>query len=498
MRQGWLKVFICAVLCSIYNNNIIATIINLGTTQPNYIPTALQNISSKSSAIKPIIDNVDIKGNHHIRFKQLINNTPVWNTQVILHKKNKIQSWTGHWLDVDNAFIINKPKTINKHLITLFNQSLSKYDDKIKSLLTSDNSLSLIIYLDNNKHPHWAYMNETKQYFPKPLRLITIIDNDTHAVLYQKNILATATKLAKGTGPGGNEKIGLYEYGQTKPNLDITPDNDTCLMQNERVTTVNLNNEWGSSNKAYRFNCFRNANDAANGAASPINDAHYFADLILDMYRDWYHINPIGGQLIMRTHFAEDFENAFWDGEAMTFGDGDNESYTLVSLDIAAHEISHGFTERHSHLGLEGEAGALNEAFSDMASKTTEFFARGSNTWGFGHDVSRKTDAFRYLDDPTKDGESIDNVNDYHDQDVHLACGIYNKVFYLLATYANSNGNDFAWDIHKAFDLFEHANANYWEPNTTFTSAANDLIQSAQDLNYPKEAVLWALNAVGL
>ncbi len=59
----------------------------------------------------------------------------------------------------------------------------------------------------------------------------------------------------------------------------------------------------------------------------------------------------------------------------MTFGDGASYFYPLVSLDVSAHEVSHGFIEQNSNLIYSGQSGGINEAFSDMAGEAAEFYS---------------------------------------------------------------------------------------------------------------------------
>ena len=58
-----------------------------------------------------------------------------------------------------------------------------------------------------------------------------------------------------------------------------------------------------------------------------------------------------------RVHVDENMQNAFWDSEYISFGDGGEQLYPMVSLDITAHEICHGFTEQHSGLIYAGQSG---------------------------------------------------------------------------------------------------------------------------------------------
>ena len=70
--------------------------------------------------------------------------------------------------------------------------------------------------------------------------------------------------------------------------------------------------------------CLRNTHKEINGAHSPLNDAHYFGGVVYDMYEQWFNTAPLTFQLQMKVHYNNNYENAFWDGTAMTFGDGQN------------------------------------------------------------------------------------------------------------------------------------------------------------------------------
>ncbi|HET8897577.1 MAG TPA: M4 family metallopeptidase, partial [Rhodanobacteraceae bacterium] len=232
--------------------------------------------------------------------------------------------------------------------------------------------------------------------------------------------------------------------------------------------------------------------DSANGAYSPANDAHHFGQVIHDMYNAWFGAPPLNQTLIMRVHLKTNYENAYWDGTAMNFGDGANSMYPLVALDVTGHEISHGFTEQHSNLAYTGQSGGMNEAFSDMAGEAAEYYDRGSNDWLVGADIMKSGTALRWMCTPTQDGGSIDNAADYTSGlDVHYSSGVYNKAF---CTLAKKSG----WNTKKAFEVFERANALYWQSNDSFNSAACGVETAATDLNYSKADVTSAMSAVGV
>jgi vibriolysin len=262
-------------------------------------------------------------------------------------------------------------------------------------------------------------------------------------------------------------------------------------MNNTNVKTVNLNHGT-SGTTAFSYTCPENTVKTINGAYSPLNDAHFFGGVVFDMFNDWIGVPPLTFQLMMRVHYSTSYENAFWNGSSMTFGDGASYFYPLVSLDVAAHEVAHGFTEQNSNLTYSGESGGINESYSDMAGESAEYYMRGSNDFLIGYDIMKGSGALRYMEDPTLDGSSVGHVNDYYDgMDVHYSSGIYNKVFYELATTSG-------WNTRMAFEVFTKANQDYWTAGTGFYDGAVDTVSAATDLGYDVDDVKAAFLVVGI
>jgi vibriolysin len=345
------------------------------------------------------------------------------------------------------------------------------------------------IFVDANNKARLAFVVNFVKDAPlggKPSRPFVIVDAVTGDVLKQWEGL----NHAEATGPGGNLKTGKYMYGTDYGTLHVS---DDCTMENDKVITVNLNHAQSKSNTPYKFTCPENTFKEVNGAYSPINDAHFFGGVVFDLYKKWYDTTPLKQKLVMRIHYGNRYENAFWDGQAMTFGDGASMFYPLVSLDVSAHEVSHGFTEQNSGLEYTGQSGGLNESFSDMAGEAAEYFMHGKNDFMVGAQIFKKNAAaLRYMDNPPRDGNSIGHAKDMTKSlDVHYSSGVYNKGFYLLATKPN-------WNTKKAFDVFVLANRAYWTPAVTFNKAACGVEKAAADLNYDVADVKAALAEVGV
>src|SRR5690606_27437813 len=85
--------------------------------------------------------------------------------------------------------------------------------------------------------------------------------------------------------------------------------------------------------------------------------------LLADVY-DRDSLDGRGLPLVATVHYARDYDNAFWDGRQMVFGDGDGVYFAgfTRSIDVVAHELAHGLTQYTAGLTYVGQPGALNES----------------------------------------------------------------------------------------------------------------------------------------
>ena len=364
--------------------------------------------------------------------------------------------------------------------------------NSLSGMLTRNEKTELVIFVDGNGRGHLAYHVDfvADSATGRASRPNLLIDANSGRVLKQWDNLQHALV---GTGPGGNAKTGQYEYGTDYGYLDVTQSGTTCTMNSTNVKTVNLNGGTTGST-AFSYTCPRNTVKAINGAYSPMNDAHYFGNQVFNMYQAYIGQAPLTFQMTMKVHYKTSYENAFWDGSAMYYGDGASTFYPLVSLDVTSHEVSHGFTEQQSGLCYDdgSHCGGMNEAFSDMAGEAAEYFVRGSNDWKVGYDIFKGSGALRYMNNPPQDGASIDNAaNMTSSMDPHYSSGVYNKAFYNLATKAG-------WNTQKAFQVFARANRDYWTANSTWNNGACGVETAATDLGFTKADVTSAFSAVGV
>jgi len=360
------------------------------------------------------------------------------------------------------------------------------------SMVVRDEKAEKVVFVGEDGRARLAYAVSFFADAPRggaPTRPLVLVDADTGAVLARRENLQ---HVEIGTGPGGNLKTGQYEYGTDFGFNDVAQSGSTCTMNNANVKSVNLNHGTSGST-AFSYTCPRNTFKTINGAYSPINDAHFFGGVVYDMYNAYVGSPPLTFQLTMRVHYSTNYENAFWDGSSMTFGDGLNRFYPLVSLDVSAHEVSHGYTEQNSGLIYDNQPGGMNEAFSDMAGEAAEYYMHGSNDFLVGAQIFKAPgEALRYMANPPQDGISIDHVDDYNDGvDVHYSSGIYNKAFYTLANTAG-------WNTQTAFQAFARANRDYWTPSSSFNQGACGVQTAATDLGFDAADVAAAFAVVGV
>ncbi|MGM9513557.1 M4 family metallopeptidase [Roseateles sp. DB2] len=420
------------------------------------------------------------------RHQQMFQGVPVWGEAIVEHNDGATSSFSGARIRNITDDLAHGRPTLNPTAV------LAQMKAQARAAGQADNEQAkLYVKLDDSGKARLVYHVSflTGHAIGKPERPNFLVDANTGEILQRWE----GIHHANGTGPGGNQKTGQYEYGTTagKGYLDVTQSGSTCSLNSTNVATVNLNGGTSGSTP-HSFTCPRNTVKAINGAYSPMNDAHYFGNVIFNMYTGWLGVRPISQKLLMKVHYSSSYENAFWDGSAMHFGDGATTFYPLVSLDVASHEVSHGFTEQNSGLVYSGMSGGMNEAFSDMAGEAAEYYMKGSNDWKVGYEIFKGTGALRYMDDPTKDGRSIDHASKYTSGlDVHYSSGVYNKAFYLLATKAG-------WNTRKAFEVFADANRLYWTANSTFNAGACGVEKAATSRGYTTADVTAAFSAVGV
>ncbi|MFI9205498.1 M4 family metallopeptidase [Streptomyces sp. NPDC053048] len=222
-------------------------------------------------------------------------------------------------------------------------------------------------------------------------------------------------------------------------------------------SSYQLNDPTRGGHKTYNLNkgtsgtgtLFTDADDvwgsgSTSDAATAGVDAHYGAQLTWDYYKNVHGRSGIKGDGVgaySRVHYGNNYVNAFWSDQCfcMTYGDGSGNAKPLTSIDVAAHEMTHGVTSNTANLTYSGESGGLNEATSDIFAAAVEFWAnnpsdKGDYLVGEKIDINGNGTPLRYMDKPSKDSRSKDSwYSGIGSIDVHYSSGPANHWFYLAS-----------------------------------------------------------------
>jgi len=252
-----------------------------------------------------------------------------------------------------------------------------------------------------------------------------------------------------------------------------------------------------------------------------VSEAYDYSGATYNFYKDIFKRNSIdtrGMKLDSTVHYGEAYNNAFWNGTQMVYGDGDGEIFQRFtkSIDVIGHELTHGVTQYEAALEYQGQAGALNESFSDVFGTLIKQHALKQTVdkadWLIGAGLfTRKVNgiALRSMkepgsayNDPTigKDpqpGHMKDFVNTTSDNGgVHINSGIPNRAYYLTATELGGNAWEkagYIWYVTLTEKLRESSNFQK-AANMTFDVASSVYGKGSQE----QKAVQKAWNLVGI
>jgi Zn-dependent metalloprotease len=163
----------------------------------------------------------------------------------------------------------------------------------------------------------------------------------------------------------------------------------------------------------------------------------------------------LGSPFRSYVHFFTGYNNAFWNVSFMSYGDGNGTNYSpLTTLDVCAHELTHGVTEHSSNLIYANESGALNESFSDIAGVSVDYFANpGGANFLIGEQCytpATPGDALRYMNNPNLANNPDTYLGTFwyggtsDNGGVHTNSGVQNFWYYLLCQ-GGSGTNDFGF-----------------------------------------------------
>jgi len=232
-----------------------------------------------------------------------------------------------------------------------------------------------------------------------------------------------------------------------------------------------------------------------------VNEAYYGSGATYNLFAKVFSRNSIdnrGMRLDSTVHYGRGYDNAFWNGRQMVFGDGDGRIFRRFTsaLDVIGHELCHGIIQHEAELQYRDQPGALNESFSDVFGSLVKQYSRRQTVeeadWLIGKELFMpdvRARGIRSLKDPgtayddpvlgkdPQPGHMRDYVRTPEDSGgVHVNSGIPNRAFYELA----SRLKGYAWE--KAGRIWYATLANKLRPASNFRDAVNMTVQAAGEI----------------
>lgn len=448
------------------------------------------------------IDNFTVE-----RAVQTIENIPVvgGDLSIVRNENNEIISINGtlRQINIDQIDIrMSESEALNKAMSFLGNQNYAWLDveaEKFIKLVKEDENATYypkgeLVFApvngDFDGEYKLAYKFEIHITGDNPARYFVYVDAKDGSIVNSYNKISSVA--AVGTGYSlysGSVSINTDQVNNVYYMRDMTRPVETYDMKNGTSYTSAV--------------LFSDTDNIWNGSTQKAGvDAHYGAAKTYDYYKNKFNRNSFdnkGAKIKSYVHYSSKYNNAYWNGSVLTFGDGDGTTFTpLVSIDIVAHEFAHAVTERTANLAYQYESGALNEAMSDIFAANVEFYTYGSSgNWLIGekcYTPSKSGDALRYMNNPNL-GQQPDTYQGTYwytgtgdNGGVHYNSGVPNYWYYLLCvggSGTNDKGYNFSVSgigIDKAEKIVYRALTVYMTSSTNFSAARTATLNAAKDL----------------
>jgi bacillolysin len=471
-----------------------------------------------SLSFKVVEKKKDKLGFTYLRVQQMYKGTPVYGAELTAHVNKD-----GVLTAVSGAPV---PNLADKQSLKAA-KSLSKKDALAageKDLVTEIGSEPTYEYAPESKsviyvkdgQAHQAYLVNYNFLDPKPGNWNYFIDAASGDILDKVNEIHEAGGKPGGNGITGTDAVGTGTgvLGDSK-SLNTTLSSSTYYLQDNTrgggVFTYDASNRqrlpgslWADADNKF--------NASYDGAAV---DAHYYAGETYDYYKSVHNRNSYDGNgaaLKSTVHYSRNYNNAFWNGQQMVYGDGDGSTFVPLSggLDVVAHELTHAVTDTTADLIYQNESGAINESMSDIFGTLLEYHTGNNPDWEIGEDIYTpgvSGDALRSMSDPAKyndpDHYSVRYTGTGDNGGVHINSGIGNKAAYLLS----QGGTHYGVKVtgigpDKVGDIYYRALTQYLTPSSNYSQLRSAVVQSASDLygvgSSEVASVNAAFNAVGV
>ncbi|MEH7463133.1 M4 family metallopeptidase [Bacillus thuringiensis] len=439
----------------------------------------------------------DDLGMKHYVYNQSINKVPVDGAQFIVHtnRDGKVTTVNGdvhpaaaEQLKENTKAKISKETALSnawKHINLAKKDTLVETNgtplEQMKENAKSTNENADLVVYEKDGNYYLTYKVQLQFIKPYGANWQIYVNAEDGTIVGSYNAVTDADTPQKGYGNGvlGDRKNlnTTYSSQYKKYYLQDT----TKPMNGGVIETFTVNHSNADNPKNYYL--FDDDNAWVDKDQAPAVDAHFYAGKVYDYYKNIHNRNSFDGKgatIRSSINYGKNYNNAFWNGQQMIYGDGDGVEFAPLSgaLDVVAHELTHAVTEYSANLRYVNQSGALNESFSDVFG----YFVDPAN-WDIGEAVytpAVKGDALRSLSNPEKydqpahmkDYQYLPETDEGDNGGVHINSGIPNKAAYLTI---NAIGKE------KAEKIYYRALTTYLTPTSDFSKARAALLQSAAD-----------------
>ncbi len=468
-----------------------------------------------------LLDNkTDDANQSHIRLAQTYKGIPIYGAEILLHGKgNEITHMNGAYameLPVQQL----TPSLEQSSAVNIAIESVKSITD-FRNLSKTE---SLIMHYDKPKSTLVIYQNHTKNIGYTLAWHIQIIPNlletwDYYVDAHSGKVLHAFNHSCAADGPKTttvsdinsiNRTINTYQVGSSYYMVDASK---SMFNPGSVIPTNPMGAIWtmDAQNTAGLNFAQIVSNDNLNWSTKAVS-AQYNASQVFDYFKNTHNhisLNNQGGNILSVINVTNNngvpLDNSFWNGQMLLYGNGNTSFRALVgSLDLAAHEMTHGVIQSSANLEYDGQSGAINESMADIFGCMLD-----RTDWLMGEDVVKSTvfpsGALRNLQDPHNgttqgnNGWQPNHMSEYYtgsndNGGVHLNSGILNRAYYLLATSISSS---------KAEKIYYRALTFYLTRYSQFSDLRYAVFQSASDLfggssSTEALAVKTAFDAVGI
>ena len=390
--------------------------------QPDKDHAALGLSRDEKLVVRNVITDPD--GTQHVRYDRTFKGLRVLGGDLIVEK-----SKAGATKDV--TYNVSGTVAVASTSPAVSESSAESSGAKRAGYAAKSNDGELVVWAgEGSSRLAWDVVTEGVKADQTPSRLHTVVDAKSGAVI------TSWDEVVNGTGNS--------MYSGTVTLTTIQSGSTWLLKDSHGNYTTDLNGSTSSTAAGTQFtdadNIWGNGSTSSRQTAGV--DAQYGAEKTYDYYntvlgRAGIWNTGVGAR--SRVHYGNAYNNAFWDGTQMTYGDGAGNAKPLTSIDVAGHEMSHGVTENTAGLAYRGDAGGLNEATSDIFGTAVEFYANsaadpGDYLIGEKININGNGTPLRYMDKPSKDGASPDCWStNTKNLDPHYSSGALNHWFFMAS-----------------------------------------------------------------